>query len=76
MLQVTSLRPDQIPQHQRDFPRRQQPELPGSSGSRGLALMVACYLISMFAGILLLGYLTTPTMPDTSIAAASAALKE
>jgi hypothetical protein len=38
--------------------------------------MVACYLISMFAGILLLGYLTTPTMPDTSIAAASAALKE
>ena len=58
------VRPEQMPSHQRDFPRREEPELP--SGSGGLGLMVVCYLIAMFAGVLLLGYLTAPKLPDTA----------
>jgi hypothetical protein len=45
-----------MPPHQRAFPRREQSELPGVAGSRALAVMVAWYLVAMFAGILLLGY--------------------
>ena len=69
MLRVNYLRPEQMPSHQRDFPRREEPELPGTSGSGGLGLMVACYLIAMLAGILLLGYLTAPKLPDTAAVA-------
>lgn len=76
MLRVNYVRPEQMPQHQRDFPRRELAQLPDFSGSRSLALMVAGYLIAMFAGIGLLGYLTAPTPPSTSMAAGSVALKE
>ena len=31
--------------------------------------MVVCYLIAMLAGILLLGYLTAPKLPDTAAVA-------
>jgi hypothetical protein len=66
MLRVNYVRPEQMPSHQRDFPRREEPELPSAGGSGGLGPMVACYLIAMFAGILLLGYLTAPRLPNTS----------
>jgi tetrahydromethanopterin S-methyltransferase subunit B len=59
MFRINYLRPEQMPPHQRDFPRREQiEELPGAAGSRELALMVAWYLVAMLAAILLLGYLT------------------
>jgi hypothetical protein len=65
------------PTHQRDFPRREQLyEVPGATGSRNLALMVAGYLVAMFGGIVLLGYLTAPTLPGTTTAAASSTLKK
>jgi hypothetical protein len=71
MLRVNYLRPKQMQPHHRDPPRRQQlDELPGASGFRGLALMVAWYLVAMFVGILLLGHLTAPR-PSTSTAATS-----
>jgi hypothetical protein len=69
MLRVNYVRPEQMPSHQRDFPRREEPELPATSGSGGLFLMVACYLIAMFAGVLLLGYLTAPRPLDTAATA-------
>jgi hypothetical protein len=71
MFRINYLRPEQMPSHQRDFPRRDQlPEVPGAAGSRALALMVAWYLVAMFAGILLLGYLTVSERPSTATAAA------
>jgi hypothetical protein len=76
MLHVNYLRPEQLSHHQRDFPRREQTELPDYSSSRGLALLVACYLIAMFSGILLLGHLTAPTLPSAAIAEASATLRK
>ena len=76
MLRVNYLRPEQMPAHQRDFPRRGQlDELPGTSGSRTLAMMVAGYLVAMFAGIALLGYLTAPTLPSAATAAAISSQK-
>jgi len=75
MFRINYMRPEQMPPHQRDFPRREQiEELPGAAGSRGLAMMVAWYLVAMFAGILLLGYLTAPQRPSTATAAAGTAL--
>ena len=75
MFRINYMRPEQMPPHQRDFPRREQiEELPGAAGSRELALMVAWYLVAMFAGILLLGYLTAPERPSTTTAAAGTAL--
>jgi hypothetical protein len=77
MLRVNYLPPEQMPAHQRDFPRRQQLyELPGASGSRSLALMVVGYLVAMFAGILLLGYLTASNLPTTAAAAANETIKK
>jgi hypothetical protein len=64
MLPVNYLRPEQMPPHQRDFPRRERTELSEVNSSRGLALMVACYLLAMFAGILLLGQLTAPDLKN------------
>jgi hypothetical protein len=53
MFRVNYMRPEQMPPHQRDFPRRDQPpEVPGAAGSRALVLMVALYFVAMFAGIL------------------------
>jgi hypothetical protein len=75
MYRINYLRPEQMPPHQRDFPPRPQPEeLPGAAGSRALALMVAGYLVAMFAGILLLGYLTAWERPSTTTAAAGTVL--
>ena len=75
MFRINYLRPEQMPPHQRDFPPRQQPEeLPGAAGSSALALMIAGYLVAMFAGILLLGYLTASEPPRTFSAATAAAL--
>jgi hypothetical protein len=74
MFRINYLRPEQMPPHQRDFPRREQlGELPGAAGSRTLALMVAWYLVAMFAGILLLGHLiASEPRRTTSIAAGTA----
>jgi hypothetical protein len=80
MLRVNYLHPEQMPTHQRDFPRRERDELRRAdqlrraNDSRGLALMVAGYLVALFAGILLLGYLTAPDLPNSTTAAASATL--
>jgi len=75
MFRINYLRPEQMPPHQRDFPRQEQiEELPGAAGSRELAMMVAWYLVAMFAGILLLGYLTASERPSTTTAAAGIAL--
>jgi hypothetical protein len=74
MLRINYMRPEQMPSHQRDFPRRQQPELSGAAGSQGLALMVAWYLVAMFAGILLLGYLTASERPRTTTVVAGSAM--
>jgi len=38
--------------------------------------MVAWYLIAMFAGIMLLGYLTAPVVPSTGTAGAAETLKK
>jgi hypothetical protein len=75
MFRINYLRPEQMPPHQRDFPHREQlEELPGAAGSPALALMVALYLVAMFAGILLLGYLTASESPRATSAAAGATL--
>jgi tetrahydromethanopterin S-methyltransferase subunit B len=75
MFRINYLRPEQMPPHQRDFPRREQiEELPGAAGSRALAMMVGWYLVAMFAGILLLGYLTASERPSATAAAAGTAL--
>jgi hypothetical protein len=74
MLRINLMRPEQMPPHQRDLSRRQQSELSGAAGSRGLALMVAWYLVAMLAGILLLGYLTASERPSTTTAATGIAL--
>ena len=66
MFRVNYVRPEQMPSHQRDFPRREEPELSSAAGSGGLGTLVACYLIAMLAGILLLGYLIAPRPPDTA----------
>jgi hypothetical protein len=71
MLRVNYLRPEQMPQ--RDISQREQSELPGAAGSRALALMVALYLVAMFAGILVLRYLTASERPSTTTAAVGAA---
>jgi hypothetical protein len=77
MLRVNYRLPEQMPTHQRDFPRREQLyEVPSAAGSRSLALMVAGYLVAMFGGIVLLGYLTEPKLPGTATAAASSTLKK
>ena len=68
MFPINYLRPEQMPPHQRDFPRPDQlVELPGA-GSQALPLMVVGYLVAMLAGILLLGLLTAPLRPNTSTA--------
>jgi hypothetical protein len=73
MLRVNYLRPEQMPPHQRDFPRRDQlPELPGAAGSRALVMMVALYLVAMFAGVLVLRYLTPSETPSITTAAVGA----
>jgi hypothetical protein len=75
MFRVNYMRPEQMPPHQRDFPRRDQlPEVPGAAGSRALALMVALYIVAMFAGVIVLRYMTAPERPHTTTAAAGTPL--
>jgi hypothetical protein len=70
MFRVNYLRPEQMPSHQRDFPRRELPDGASSAaGSHSLALFVASYLVAMCMGILLLGYLTSPVQQHASTAA-------
>lgn len=57
---------ESLPHHHRDFPPRNgSAEIRGAEGSRELGLMVAGYLVALFGGILLLGYLTGPTIPTS-----------
>jgi hypothetical protein len=64
------LRPEQMPPHQRDFPRRDQlPEVPGAAGSRALAMMVALFLVAAFAGVLSLRYLAAPSTATAAVGA-------
>ena len=67
MYRINDLPPEQMPPHERDFPRREQSaEVPGAEGSHTLAVMVAWYLVAMFAGIFLLGHFAAPVPPETS----------
>lgn len=76
MLRVNYRHPDGLPAHQRDFPRGdylvQRVE---GSDSTGLALMVVLYLVALLAGILLLGYVTAPTLPSAVAEVSSAKTK-
>jgi hypothetical protein len=70
VFRVNYLPPEQMPSHQRDFPREEQlAHLPASDGSRGLAFLVVFYLLAMLGGIVLLGQLTAETVPVTSASA-------
>ena len=56
MFRVNYLPPEQMPSHQRDFPREpQRGEMAGLEGSRLLGLLVACYLAAIFVVIGLVG---------------------
>ena len=74
MFPVNHLPPEQMPAHQRDFPARsdiaeQDVKRPlDPRASYDLVLMVACYLLAMFGGILVLGALTP--IPQSSSAVA------
>ena len=74
MYRVNYLPPEQMPSHQRDFPREGQ-AISTADGSRPLGTMVVGYLVAMLGGILLLGYLTAPA-PNTSIATIAVPLKK
>jgi len=77
MYRINYLPPEQMPPHERDFPRRQQSEaVPGADGSHTLAVMVAWYIVAMFAGIFLLGYLAAPVPPETSAVAMGGTLNK
>jgi hypothetical protein len=53
--------PEQMPPHQRDFPRRREPrESNARDGSQVLGLLVVVYVIAMLGGIGLLRILTAP----------------
>jgi hypothetical protein len=72
MLPVNYKRPEEMPSHHRDFPERYHGEgARAVSASQGLGLMVACYLIAMLAGILLLGHLTRTSSPAGAAAMAT-----
>src|SRR4030095_6173574 len=48
MLRVNYLAPEQMPTHQRDFPRNDQVvEMPRTDGSHQLALLVIMYLLAL-----------------------------
>ena len=55
MFRVHYLPPDQMPSHQRDFPREGQHIEIARDGSRRLGLLILCYLVAIFAGIGLVG---------------------
>ena len=77
MLRVNYLPPEQMSMHHRDLPRRNPSERGlRASDSHGLMLMVCGYLVALFAGILLLGYLTASDFPTAATAAASAIIDD
>jgi hypothetical protein len=72
MLRVNYKRPEEMPSHHRDFPERSDGErLRAGSASQGLGLLVAGYLVAMFAGILLLSHLTRTSSPAGAAAMAA-----
>ena len=69
---VNYLPPEQMPSHQRDFPRDLQcAEMAGVEGSRLLGLFVACYLIAIFVAIGLVGVFAdgSPNVASASVGA-------
>jgi hypothetical protein len=67
MLRVHYRPPESLRSHQRDFPpRRPSGEIAGSEGSLQLAFVVACYVVVLFAGIVLLGQLAASNIPNTT----------
>jgi hypothetical protein len=74
MLRVNYLPPEQMPTHQRDFPRNDQVvEMPRTDGSHQLALLVIMYLLALLGGIVLLGQFTATPSPSMSASSARAA---
>jgi hypothetical protein len=66
MFRINYRTPESLPHHQRDFPSRKGAgELPSAEGSRELGLMVTGYVVALLGGIILLGYLTAPTIPNS-----------
>lgn len=57
MLPVNYLPPEQMPSHQRDFPRANE-IVRRADGSQELGLLVILYLVAMLGGIVLLGLYT------------------
>ena len=69
MLRVHYRAPESLPSHQRDFPpRRPAGEITGAEGSLQLAFMVACYVVALLAGTILLGQLAASNIPNTTSA--------
>jgi hypothetical protein len=64
MFPINYRAPESLPHHQRDFTPRNAEERRRDEGSRELGLMVAGYLVALLGGIILLGYLTAPTIPN------------
>ena len=72
MLRVNYKRREEMPSHHRDFPETYNAAaFRTATGSQGLGLLVAGYLLAMFAGILLLGLLTRAPSPAGAAAAAT-----
>jgi hypothetical protein len=70
MFPVNYLPPEQMPSHQRDFPRTNEIAR-RADGSQELGLLVILYLVAMLGGIVLLGLFTTTTGPSMTSASAS-----
>lgn len=69
MLRVHYRAPESLPSHQRDFPqRRPSGEIAGAEGWHQLAFMVACYVVALIAGTVLLGQLAASNIPNTASA--------
>ena len=69
MLRVHYRAPESLPSHQRDFPPRQPSgEISGAEGSHQLSFMVACYVVALLAGTILLGQLAASNIPNTTSA--------
>ena len=66
MLPVNYLPPEKLPSHQRDFPRAATGDPLHRADTGALLLLVGFYLMAMFAGIGVLGYLTAPLFPPAT----------
>ena len=67
MYRVNYLPPEQMPSHQRDFPREgQHIEMADLDGSHRLGLLVLCYLVAIFAGIGLVGIFADNAITTTA----------